>query len=76
MLAQGAFRGCSSLTSITLPKSFEEFVNIAFCNCSLLSEVIYEGTVNDWQNVIIGLNAFLNTRVTTIKCSDGTVPLE
>ena len=34
-----AFKGCSSLTSITIPESVTSFGNSAFCDCSSLKEL-------------------------------------
>ena len=52
-IADEAFAGCSSLTSIEIPNSVTSIGKSAFVKCEALTDVYYEGTVNDWANISI-----------------------
>ena len=54
-IGEDAFRGCSSLTSITLPNTVTSIGEEAFCNCSSLSSIIIPNSVTS-----IGIYAFYN----------------
>ncbi len=59
-IAEGAFSGCTGLTSITIPTSVTKIGSYAFDWCNNLSEVYYAGNSEDWQNIKIGEeNTFL-----------------
>ncbi len=46
-----AFDQCTSLTSITIPNSVKTIGYDAFSSCSLLKEVNYLGTIEEWCNI-------------------------
>ncbi len=49
-IGEGAFNGCS-LTSIVISDSITSIGNVAFDGCYGLSDVYYEGTIEDWCNI-------------------------
>ncbi len=53
-IADYAFRGCRSLTSITIPDSVTSIGESAFNGCNRLKEVNYRGTVEQWMKIEIG----------------------
>ena len=67
-----AFRGCSSLTSITIPKSVTSIDEYAFYNCNSLKDVIYNGTMAQWNRIWVG-GANERLREATIHCTDGDI---
>lgn len=69
-----AFYGCK-LTSIKIPDSVTEIGESAFCNCSLLTEIKFEGTVAQWQDVIKGDTWKYGVPATKVICSDGEADL-
>jgi len=51
----GAFRNCTSLTSITIPNSVTEIERRAFYGCISLTSVTFQGTTNNfWYDVFHG----------------------
>ena len=51
-----AFYNCESLTTITIPKSVTNIERGAFYHCDLLTTVNYEGSEEEWDNIVIGLD--------------------
>ena len=47
-----AFEDCTSLQTVTLPKSLKEIDMSAFFSCDVLTDVYYNGTDEDWENII------------------------
>jgi len=70
-----AFSECDELTSVTLPKSLEKIERFVFYGCEKLFEISYEGTMADWAKVNVDVEAFSNSSVTKIVCSDGVIEL-
>ena len=68
-----AFRGCDSLTSVTIPDSVTSIRGSAFLGCSSLTSVTFEGTVEQWNAVVKGSSWKDNCPFTNVKCSDGNV---
>lgn len=48
-----AFDGCSGLTSIMIPIAVTRIGRYAFRGCSSLADVYYEGTQQQWNNIVI-----------------------
>ena len=47
------FYGCTSLSRISIHKSVTTIGKSAFCKCSSLKNVYYDGTIEDWRNIAI-----------------------
>lgn len=47
-ISASAFKGCSSITSVTIPSSVVSIGNDAFMGCDLISEVRFNGTLEQW----------------------------
>lgn len=61
-----SFEGCSSITSIFIPKNVTEIHSEAFAGVSILENVYYEGTKEEWDQVYIGYanNAITEAEIT------------
>lgn len=65
-----SFENCSELTDIYLPSTLTMLHEKCFANCPKLVNIIYAGTVEDWEKISIYSNAFDNIGTNEIKCSD------
>ena len=48
------FDNCHALSSVRLSASVEEIRNDAFSGCYALSQIIFEGSPDNWNSVQIG----------------------
>ena len=78
VLALQALSYCDRLSTVYLPKSIKTIEKAAFLDCVSLSEIIYDGTLEEWSRVVLepvwftnGEN-YLRSQV-TVKCADGEV---
>ena len=69
----GAFRDCTSLTSVTIPDSVTSIGISAFRDCYSLESVRFEGTVEQWHEVVKGNSWNYDCPFTEVVCSDGVV---
>ena len=67
------FYNCHSLTSITIPEGVESIEQYAFSDCYSLEAVRFEGTVEQWNEVVKGNSWNSNCLFTEVVCSDGVV---
>ena len=58
-----AFKGCTGLTSITIPVSVTSIGSFAFYGCTGLTDVYYSGNQSDWENIFGIENSFKNATV-------------
>ena len=75
-IGDDAFRGCSSLTSVTIGNSVSSIGWYAFSYCSKLKNITYRGTIADWRNIDKG--SWWNDNVSTdciIHCTDGDIKI-
>ena len=61
IIGEGAFAGCSQLTSITIPNSVTTIKSNAFANCTSLTSITYLGEKNEWRHVVKASNWDENT---------------
>ena len=52
-IEEGAFSGCKSLTSITIPHSVTLIGNYAFSDCTGLTDIYFSGSESEWSKVKI-----------------------
>lgn len=51
-IGEGAFKGCSGLTSIALPEGVTSIGDYAFYGCSGLKDIYYMGSRQEWDALL------------------------
>mgnify|MGYP001623665331 FL=1 len=67
-----AFKDCT-FTSITIASTVKEIYSFAFQDCTQLTQIIFEGTVEEWNAVEKGGSWDINTGEYVVRCTDGIV---
>ena len=57
-IASYTFGGCTGLTTISIPSSVSKIDKKAFERCSVVSDVNYGGTEEQWNNLVSGIQLF------------------
>ena len=73
-IGSSAFDWCS-LTSVTIPNSVTSIGSSAFSTCQLLTSVTFTGTIDEWNSISLGDNAFFTDTTLTIHCTNGDIVL-
>lgn len=78
----GAFEGCTELESITIPNSVKTICPGAFSECSNLESINYDGTIEEWKNIIkdnytgiLGGGDWYDDTLKYIICTDETIEI-
>ena len=66
-----AFRGCSDLTSVTIPNSVTTIESLAFANCSSLTSVIIPSSIT-----LINGHVFWNSGLTTVTIPNSVTSID
>lgn len=70
-IGQNAFYFCTSLVDVAIPVSVTHIVEGAFAACLSLERVIYEGTMEQWKQLL-----HVDNNIKTIQCTDGVLMRE
>lgn len=65
-----AFYGCRNLTSVTFGRGVKSIGKAVFYSCPKLDEIVYNGTVEQW-NEIEKACSWIQNRELTVICTDG-----
>ena len=68
-----AFSGCSSLTTIEIPKSTKNIGDLAFSGCDSLTNIYYGGTETEWNQISME-DSGISSSVTVHYNSEPTTP--
>lgn len=52
-IPDAAFKGCTNLKRLTIPKNVKKIGQDVFAGCDSLEDVYYEGTKEDWEKIEI-----------------------
>lgn len=73
-----SFYGRTALKTVTLDYGVR-LGKYSFAYCSNLEHVTFNGTVNEWNDMVnaghLGPNCFIGSTITEIECTNGNVPL-
>lgn len=73
-IAGRAFSNHSAITSITIPNSVTSIAASAFNGCSGLTQIYYNGTIEQWNAIEKPRFAWCDYSITyTVNCTDGTL---
>ena len=70
-IRQNAFYGCDQLNRVELPSDIKIIGKRAFSRCPKLKEIIYHGTIVDWNDILVDSTSF--DAGVVVKCIDGVV---
>ena len=70
-IGDGAFDGCSGLTSMDIPSSVISIGAFAFSECTVLTDINFGGTQEQWNAITKDDDWDFDTDSYTIHCSDG-----
>ena len=78
-ISSAAFMDCTSLTTITIPKSVVNLRANILRGCSSLTLIEYSGTTAEWRALTEGIMLSQVSSLTagvTVRCSDGNLTLD
>lgn len=70
-ISENAFAGAIQLKTISLPNSLKTIKLGAFTGCSSLKKCVFNGTIQEWGEVILYDGWRDQTQITEIICNDG-----
>lgn len=76
VIGNSSFAYCRNLERIVLPKSLKVIGDEAFLLCSSLSEIRFEGTREEWNNIVKGKDWSYGVSALCVQCKDGDVAVE
>ena len=68
-----SFEGATNLESITIPNSVKNIGYGAFSECTHLTTINFNGTKNEWNNIVKGNYWDEDTGLYSVYCSDGVI---
>ncbi len=75
-IGSSAFGGCVSVVKATIGSGVTSIESNAFAYCSILEEIYYNGTVENWNKIEKGSCWNLNVPATSVVCTDGFVSIQ
>ena len=73
-IGEGAFWSCTALTTVTMG-NVESIGGGAFASCTALTEIVFKGTMEEWNAVYKGDSWCYQVSAAEVVCLDGTVAI-
>lgn len=73
IIGKEAFAGCTQIESVKIPDIMWIIEERAFAGCTNLTEVYYQGTIDEWQYVVKEADWNKDCPFTVVHCRDGDV---
>lgn len=74
-IGKRAFYSCQDMQNVIIGSNVNHIGDSAFENCSKLTEIVFEGTMEQWNAITKGSNWNTNVPATYVQCSDGQAAL-
>ena len=75
-IEEGTFLECISLNSVSIPGGITSIEQNAFSECTGLTSITFQGTMAQWEGVVLGTNWNYNVPATVVHCTDGDVSIK
>lgn len=75
-ILEETFLFCTKLKKVVIPHSVKDVEYGAFDNCPYLQELVYKGTMKEWEDMLVGCFDSEQDFVERIVCSDGIIRLQ
>ena len=67
---------CTKLKKVVIPHSVKDVEYGAFDNCPNLKELVYKGTMREWEDMLVSCFESEEDFVEKVVCSDGVIHLQ
>ena len=74
-ISDDAFYSCENLEYVSLPKSLTRIGYLIFSRCDNLTSIKFNGTQDDWYNIINNEHINDSCYISKIECTDGVILL-
>ena len=68
-----SFADLSSIERVVIPKTITTIDDYAFLNCLEIETINYNGTIEEWNAIILGKGWNKGTRINQIICTNGNI---
>ncbi len=75
IIEEGAFYRCENLTEIRINAALSSIEKFAFADCEKLTNIIFEGSIAEWQAIEKGAGWRRGVPAQKIICKEGEAPL-
>lgn len=72
-VGRNSFAGCIKLSDVTLPASITNIRQHSFSQCKSLDTITYNGSIEEWGNVVLDEGWNSGSGDITVVCTDGFV---
>ena len=75
IIGSNVFKQMTMIQSLTIPASVSYIGENAFNKCSQLSTINYNGTIENFEKIIVNRGAFSEIKASQINCTNGAVQI-